>query len=69
MAVDDVLDAEEPDDPDEPVDEVDDEAPDVLEAEEGEDDGVDAAPSFFVPEPSAAAGAEAVLAAARESVL
>jgi hypothetical protein len=67
VAVDDVLDADDPDDPDD-SDDPDDEVPDVLAAEAGVD-GVDVAPSFFAPWLELSAGAEAVLAVERESVL
>ena len=65
--MDDVLDADDPDDPDDP----DDEVPDVVGAEAGvdADDGVDVALSFFAPWLELSAGAEAVLAVERESVL
>jgi len=63
VAVDDVLDADDPD-PDDP----DEEVPDVLGAEAGVA-GVDVAPSFFPPWLELSVGAEAVLAVERESVL
>jgi len=63
VAVDDVLDADDPD-----PDDADEEVPDVLGAEAGVA-GVDVAPSFFAPWLELSAGAEAVLAVERESVL
>jgi hypothetical protein len=65
--VDDVLDADEPDDGVEEVDGVDE--VDVPEEVVASDDVVDPASFLVSPEPLPAAGAEAVLADARESVL
>ena len=66
--MDDVLDADDPEDPEDEADDDVPEVPDVLGVEAG-DDGVDVAPSFFAPWLEVSAGAEAVLAGERESVL
>ena len=73
VAVDDVLDVDEPDVLDEDDEEVEDaevpEEVDVLDGVVESDDVVDPLSFFVSPEPFPAAAAEAVLAAARESVL
>jgi hypothetical protein len=70
VAVDDVLDVDEPDVLDEEVEDADVlEEVDVLDGVVESDDVVDPLSFFVSPEPFPAAAAEAVLAAARESVL
>lgn len=70
VAVDDVLDVDEPDVLDEEVEDADVlEEVDVLDGVVESDDVVDPLSFFVSPEPLPAAAAEAVLAAARESVL
>jgi hypothetical protein len=70
VAVDDVLDVDEPDVLDEEVEDVEVlEEVDVLDGVVESDDVVDPLSFFGSPEPLPAAAAEAVLAAARESVL